>query len=288
MIGPRGFVRRWIAFGAVGALGFGVQFATLVLLTGWLEANYLIATAIAVELAILHNFFWHQRCTWSDRSVGGADRIAARLLRYNAGTALTSIGGNLVLMWVFVSWFGVHHAIANVMAVSALSILNFLFCDRLVFSRVLKNSLGTVTGAVGADARRRSFFVRKGSAGRGRLNHPGEHDDAHRGGEHRRGDERVLEGDERRPTEENQGIKQLGPSYPRNRTPSLPGQLLGVVARRERQVNAQAARRDHRNDGDIKQHRADGRGTACRAACQARLLDPPEPVEGRAVHAGEG
>jgi hypothetical protein len=26
-------------------LGFGVQFATLVLLTGWMEANYLLATA---------------------------------------------------------------------------------------------------------------------------------------------------------------------------------------------------------------------------------------------------
>ncbi len=135
MIAPLSFVqRRWIAYGSVGALGFGVQFATLVLLTGWLGANYLIATAIAVELAILHNFFWHQRWTWSDRGVGGAGRIAARLLRYNAGTALTSIGGNLVLMWVFVSWLEVHYAIANVMAVLALSIANFLFCDRLVFS----------------------------------------------------------------------------------------------------------------------------------------------------------
>lgn len=45
MIEPRRFVARWIAYGSVGALGFGVQFATLVLLTGWMEANYLLATA---------------------------------------------------------------------------------------------------------------------------------------------------------------------------------------------------------------------------------------------------
>ena len=142
MIEPRRFVARWIAYGSVGALGFGVQFATLVLLTGWMEANYLLATAIAVELAILHNFFWHQRWTWSNRRAAGAVQLADRLLRFNAGTALTSIGGNLVLMWVFASWFEIHYAIANVLAVMALSIANFLYCDRLVFGRVSRNSRG--------------------------------------------------------------------------------------------------------------------------------------------------
>ena len=133
MIEPRRFVRRWIAFGSVGALGFGVQFATLVLLTGWLGANYLLATAIAVELAILHNFLWHQHWTWSDRGTGGATQLARRLLRFNTGTAVTSIGGNLALMWILVSRFEVHYAIANVLAVLSLSIVNFLLCDRFVF-----------------------------------------------------------------------------------------------------------------------------------------------------------
>ena len=135
MIEPRRIVRRWIAFGSVGALGFGVQFATLVLLTGWLGANYLLATAIAVELAILHNFIWHQHWTWSDRGTGGATQLPRRLLRFNTGAAVTSIGGNLALMWVFVSWFEIHYMIANIMAVVALSMANFLLCDRLVFRR---------------------------------------------------------------------------------------------------------------------------------------------------------
>ncbi len=138
-VGLRPLARRWIAFGSVGALGFGVQFTTLVLLTGWLEANYLLATAIAVELAILHNFFWHQHWTWSDRAAGGAARLADRLLRFNAGTAVTSIGGNLVLMSVLVSRFEIHYAIANVLAVLSLSIANFLLCDRLVFKPGLLN-----------------------------------------------------------------------------------------------------------------------------------------------------
>ena len=142
VIEPRSLARiarRWIAFGSVGALGFGVQFTTLVLLTGWLEANYLLATAIAVELAIVHNFFWHQHWTWSDRGAGVAASLADRLLRFNAGTAVTSIGGNLVLMWVLVSRFEIHYAIANVLAVLSLSIANFLLCDRLVFKPGLLN-----------------------------------------------------------------------------------------------------------------------------------------------------
>ena len=133
VIEPAGFLRRWIAFGSVGALGFGVQFATLLLLAGWLQVNYLIATAIAVELAILHNFLWHQRWTWSDRRTGGGAQVTVRLLRYNAGTAVTAIGGNLALMWALVSGFEIHYAIANVMAVMSLSIVNFVFCDQLVF-----------------------------------------------------------------------------------------------------------------------------------------------------------
>lgn len=130
---PRSLLRRWLAFGSVGLMGFVLQFTTLLVLAGGFEMNYLLATALAVEVAILHNFLWHQRWTWADRGTIGTGQLAERLLRFNAGTAVTSIGGNLALMWAFVSWFGIHYAVANVMAVMSLTIVNFMFCDRLVF-----------------------------------------------------------------------------------------------------------------------------------------------------------
>ena len=130
---PGRLLRRWLAFSSVGVMGFALQFTALLVLAGWFEINYLLATALAVEGAILHNFLWHQRWTWGDRATIGNRELLDRLLRFNAGTAITSIGGNLTLMWVFVSWFGIHFAIANVMAVASLAIINFLFCDRLVF-----------------------------------------------------------------------------------------------------------------------------------------------------------
>ena len=134
MVGdPRQLLRRWLAFSSVGAMGFGLQLTALLVLAGWFEINYLLATALAVEGAILHNFLWHQRWTWADRGSLGNRELLERLLRFNAGTAVTSIGGNLTLMWVFVSWFGVHFAVANVMSVASLAIFNFMFCDQLVF-----------------------------------------------------------------------------------------------------------------------------------------------------------
>lgn len=48
---------RWLRFNAVGAIGLGVQLATLAFVHSSLGMNYLLSTAIAVEAAVLHNFF---------------------------------------------------------------------------------------------------------------------------------------------------------------------------------------------------------------------------------------
>jgi putative flippase GtrA len=132
-------------------MGFGVQFATLLVLAGWFDVNYLLATALAVEIAILHNFLWHQRWTWSDRGTVSAQQRIERLLRFNAGTGVTSIGGNLALMWAFVSLLGIHYAAANVLAVLSLSVLNFLLCDRLVFRLAQLPGAGASLAANGGE-----------------------------------------------------------------------------------------------------------------------------------------
>lgn len=87
--------RRWMKFNLVGAIGIAVQLTALWVFSGWLDLNYLAATALAVECAVLHNFCWHVRFTWADRGGRGA---AGRLARFNLTTGLVSIGGNLLLM----------------------------------------------------------------------------------------------------------------------------------------------------------------------------------------------
>jgi len=89
--------RRWLTFNAVGAIGVAVQLAALGIFRGLLRLDYLIATALAVEAAVLHNFVWHERWTWRDRT-GSSGGAAARLLRFNLSAGLVSILTNLGLM----------------------------------------------------------------------------------------------------------------------------------------------------------------------------------------------
>ena len=123
---------HWLKFNTVGVVGVGVQLAVLTLLKSGLGIHYLIATVLAVEATILHNFFWHERWTWIDRTAGSARQLK-RLVRFNLANGLVSIAGNLGLMWLFVSRFHLQYILANLLAIIVCSIVNFIVSDKLVF-----------------------------------------------------------------------------------------------------------------------------------------------------------
>ncbi len=125
-----GLAVRGLKFYAVGGLGIGVQLAALSLFTGVLDWSYLPATAAAVELAVIHNFLWHDRWTWRDRPGGWP-----AFLRFNATTGLTSIAANLLLMRLLVGGFGMHYLAANGIAVALTAIANFAVSEWFVFRR---------------------------------------------------------------------------------------------------------------------------------------------------------
>jgi putative flippase GtrA len=112
-------------FVTVGAIGFVLQLAALALLTqaaGW---PYEPATALAVALAVLHNFWWHERWTWRDRTATGPG-LARRIARYYVTTGATSIAGNLAMTAIGVELFGWSPIAANVVAVAGSSLANFI------------------------------------------------------------------------------------------------------------------------------------------------------------------
>ncbi len=131
---------RWLAFNSVGALGIVVQMSTLFLLVGTLDLNYLLATAIAVEAAVLHNFFWHENWTWADRAIKCKDRWFRRLIFFHLANGLFSLVGNLVLMRLFVGGLGMNYVVANILAIALCAIMNFLAGDRFVFRAAGKPS----------------------------------------------------------------------------------------------------------------------------------------------------
>jgi putative flippase GtrA len=124
---------RWLRFNAVGAAGIAVQAGVLVLLVRVAGLHYLIATGLAVEAAVLHNFFWHCRWTWADRPASGAAANLRNLARFHATTGLCSIAGNLLVMGLLVGAAGLDPLPANAIALALCSVANYLLADRLVF-----------------------------------------------------------------------------------------------------------------------------------------------------------
>lgn len=120
--------RRFARFAIAGSIGFAVQIGLLAALTA-IGVNYLVATAIAVEAAILVNFVQHQHWTWKDRRGSTMDR----LLHFNTFVGVTSIFGSIFLTAYFVEALGLHPIAANVISIVALSAINFIGADRLVF-----------------------------------------------------------------------------------------------------------------------------------------------------------
>jgi putative flippase GtrA len=122
---------RWLKFNVVGAIGIGVQLAVLTTLKAGLRLNYLLATALAVEAAVLHNYLWHERFTWADRT----GNSWLRFVKFNLSTGLFSIVGNLVLMRLLVGYGEMNYVVANLLTIATCSLVNFLASDRFVFQK---------------------------------------------------------------------------------------------------------------------------------------------------------
>ena len=123
---------RWLKFNFVGALGIAIQLGSLAILKDVLHLHYLVATALAVEIAVLHNFVWHQRFTWNDRQEGGR-AVLFRLLRFHLGNGLISILGNLAMMRMLAGTFHLHYLVANVISIALCSFANFAASEWFVF-----------------------------------------------------------------------------------------------------------------------------------------------------------
>lgn len=126
---------RALKFYTVGAAGVLVQLAFLAFFKSILRMHYLMATALAVEAAVLHNFIWHEHWTWNDRTSvrSGLVQVCGRLLRFNLTTGLVSIASNLVLMRIFTGWLKIHYLPANVLTILSASLANFLLSEWFVF-----------------------------------------------------------------------------------------------------------------------------------------------------------
>lgn len=122
---------RWGKFNGVGAMGMVLQLTALAVFERCAPGHYLVASAAAVELAILHNFVWHLHYTWRDRLDDSAPLI--RLVRFHLSNGLVSMVGNLVILRFLVEEARMPILIADGIAILLCSLINFRLGDRWVF-----------------------------------------------------------------------------------------------------------------------------------------------------------
>lgn len=123
---------RWGRFNLVGLAGFILQVSTLSLLTRHFGWHPMLATAVGLQIAVLHNFAGHSRWTWPDRPAVGFRDLASRFGRYQVAKAVSLVANAGLTTWL--AWrLRVPVELANAAAVAGLSLVNFLVTDRLVF-----------------------------------------------------------------------------------------------------------------------------------------------------------
>ena len=133
-------LRRCLRFQFVGVLGIAVQLGALALFARNLHLNEQIATILAVEAAVLHNFVWHERWTWRDRNLASRG-VFGRLLRFHLANGLISIGGNLVFMEIYRGWLGMDLLLANLASIGTMFLFNFAAGNWFVFAGTERNSV---------------------------------------------------------------------------------------------------------------------------------------------------
>src|SRR5260370_13685656 len=124
---------RWLKFNAVGVAGFALQLGLLWVFTRVCGIHYLLATTLAVEIAVLHNFVWHELWTW--RGLAAADRWR-RLVRFHLANGFVSIASNVMLTWMLKDGLHLPLLVANAGAVVMTALLNFALAAVWVFQDI--------------------------------------------------------------------------------------------------------------------------------------------------------
>lgn len=121
-------MKRWLRFNAVGIMGAGIQLAALTLMLRFrFRVHYLVATALAIEAALLHNYIWHRLWTWAGQE--------GSLWRFHLSNGLISFVSNLLLMRWFAGSLHFPPVPSDLAAIVLTSFLNYFLALKWVFAQ---------------------------------------------------------------------------------------------------------------------------------------------------------
>lgn len=140
---------RYIKFGIVGASGTVVNLTMLHVgheyIFNHIEATYnkpYLSLAVAIALATINNFTWNRLWTWSDRvktleKEESPGPVSPRLIAAEFGQYATAsaFGSGLQYVLTLLLSSTMDYRVANIIAILAASVSNFLANDRWTFKR---------------------------------------------------------------------------------------------------------------------------------------------------------
>lgn len=115
---PAPLVPTALRFGLVGVAGVAVNMLALHVLYGIAQLPLLVASPVAVEAAVVHNYLLNDRWTFA-----GTEPSLARFVKFNLSTAMTLVV-NVAVVWVLVGT-GFGYVAANLTGIALGAALNF-------------------------------------------------------------------------------------------------------------------------------------------------------------------
>jgi dolichol-phosphate mannosyltransferase len=121
---------RMARFAAVGALGTVVNLTVMALLVhGVLDINYVVASVVAAEISILHNFLMQERFVFRDMRRGSWFGRLAQFLGFNNLEALVRVP----ILVLLVEVLGLGAVLGQAMLLAVAFIGRFLFTSRVIY-----------------------------------------------------------------------------------------------------------------------------------------------------------
>lgn len=110
---------RFSKFALIGGSGVLINTVLLVMLHAWAHLPLLVASALAVEISVIHNYVWNDRWTFGQRRWS-----FHRLARFNS----VSLGGlcvTAITLWSLVTYAKMPYIWANLLGIALATLWNF-------------------------------------------------------------------------------------------------------------------------------------------------------------------
>ncbi len=118
-----------IRFAIVGFIGIIINLFTLYSLVEFLKTNYLIASAIAIELSIINNFFLNNYWTFESRKIKTS--VINLFLKFNL-VSLIALSANVLVMHILVN-MNYWYILAQFIGILVAFLINFIINNKWVF-----------------------------------------------------------------------------------------------------------------------------------------------------------